>query len=255
MLHKIKIGGVPEPFNLAWTEPLETVEWSYWPAGSGAMGRALLDGQLDAAFVLSESAVYHGLTIHSVQTPTPLIWGVYGKQNTSFRPGRVAISRQGSGSHLMAQLFLAEQGYDLNGVQFLAKGSFEAMCQAIEEEKADFFLWEKNFALSHCKNLNFYTYYQAGWPAFVLALAPGFDALPQLEEALEHSYRRLEQWISDSKVGPLIQMRYGLDEPSTNIWLSENRWHTKKVKLEASVYQMIEKQLKDVGQIFFKNLA
>ena len=63
---KLRIGGVPEHFNLPWHLALEArrfeslgieVAWRDYPGGSGAMAKALRDGELDAALLLTEGAV------------------------------------------------------------------------------------------------------------------------------------------------------------------------------------------------------
>ena len=62
----IKIGGVPEHFNLPWRLLLEAGEparsgidahWQDFPDGSGAMAAALRDERLDVAMLLTEGAV------------------------------------------------------------------------------------------------------------------------------------------------------------------------------------------------------
>ena len=56
----MKIGGVPEHFNLPWLRLVESralddlgVSWRDVPEGSGAMAAALRAGELDAAMLLT----------------------------------------------------------------------------------------------------------------------------------------------------------------------------------------------------------
>src|SRR5262245_66047978 len=119
---KIRIGGVPEHFNLPWHLALQArrfaplgvdVSWRDYAGGSGAMAKALRDGELDAALLLTEGAVAAvadgvPLEIASLYTDSPLVWGVHVPAASKFRAvgelagARYAISRMGSGSHLMA---------------------------------------------------------------------------------------------------------------------------------------------------------
>jgi hypothetical protein len=255
VLQTLKIGGVPEPFTLAWREPISGVEWVEFSGGSGQMCAALKKGELDAAFVLTEAAVYHGLAVYSVQTQSPLIWGVYTAQVDSFRAGRLAVSRLGSGSHLMAQLFLHEKGYDLNSVQVLEKGSFKAMCEAILTQQADFFLWEKNYTLSQAPELVQYTEYKAQWPAFVLVTRQGFQQFEALEVALNTSYSILKNWQESGALPALLCRQYGLSEKLAKTWLSENRWYLEKVGLENAVFEKIKDRLSQFNHSFSKNLG
>ncbi len=62
----IKIGGVPEHFNLPIQMAIERDEfqqhgvdllWTYYPGGTGAMTKALAEGELDLAILLTEGFV------------------------------------------------------------------------------------------------------------------------------------------------------------------------------------------------------
>ena len=88
----LRIGGVPEHFNLPWQLALEQdvfselniqVSWTYFAGGTGVMTEALQEGDLDVALMLTEgfvSAFHRGLKakIVKVYTKTPLTWGIYG---------------------------------------------------------------------------------------------------------------------------------------------------------------------------------
>ena len=63
-MNRLRIGGVPEHFNLPWLRLAESgalddlgVAWRDVPEGSGAMAAALRAGELDAAMLLTEGAV------------------------------------------------------------------------------------------------------------------------------------------------------------------------------------------------------
>ena len=96
---ELKIGGVPEHFNLPWRLSLEggafgragvKVEWRDYPGGSGAMAKALRDGELDAALLLTEGAVAAvtdgvALEIVSLYTDSPLVWGIHVPAQSRFK--------------------------------------------------------------------------------------------------------------------------------------------------------------------------
>src|SRR5688572_4372969 len=96
---RLRIGGVPEHFNLPWHLALEAgrfrergveVVWRDYPGGSGAMAKALRDRELDAALLLTEGAVAAvtdrvPLTIVSVFTDSPLVWGIHVPASSRFR--------------------------------------------------------------------------------------------------------------------------------------------------------------------------
>ena len=63
---KVRIGGVPEHFNLPWHLAMEKgkfaelgieVEWISFPGGTGAMTRALREGTVDICILLTEGII------------------------------------------------------------------------------------------------------------------------------------------------------------------------------------------------------
>ena len=118
----LKVGGVPEHFNYPWYITLKNKEydkhninlrWKDYPGGTGQMCKALREGSVDIAIVLTEGIIKDiaaGNPSKILQTyiKTPLIWGIHVGAKSSFQKiedlenATIAISRFGSGSHLMA---------------------------------------------------------------------------------------------------------------------------------------------------------
>ena len=87
----LKIGGVPEHFNLPWRLAIEEgklkeigldLHWSDMSGGTGQMIRGLENGTLDIAVLLTEGitkAVLQGLDarILQVYVTSPLHWGIH----------------------------------------------------------------------------------------------------------------------------------------------------------------------------------
>ncbi len=62
----IRIGGVPEHFNMPWHYAIENklftveginLEWTDFPGGTGSMANALKNNDLDMAVMLTEGAI------------------------------------------------------------------------------------------------------------------------------------------------------------------------------------------------------
>ncbi|MFT5384910.1 MAG: sulfonate transport system substrate-binding protein, partial [Saprospiraceae bacterium] len=118
----IRVGGVPEHFNLPIHLAREqklfetrgvSVEWTTYKGGTGQMIKAMADGEIDLCILLTEgilNAIVKGspLKIISEYVTTPLTWGIHtGTDNPldNYRDiytKKYGISRFGSGSHLMA---------------------------------------------------------------------------------------------------------------------------------------------------------
>src|SRR3954468_13930712 len=131
---QINIGGVTEHFNLPWNLAVEEnkfseagvdLNWKFFPGGTGVMTEALKTGELDLAILLTEgfiSAAAKGLKAKIVKEyiTSPLGWGIFTGAQSPFHsvynrfPKKYAISKLGSGSHLMAMIHAAERGEIIN---------------------------------------------------------------------------------------------------------------------------------------------
>ena len=129
----VTIGGVPEHFNLAWYLTLKNGEyknkginlrWKDYFGGTGEMTKALRNGEIDLAVILTEGIIQDiiaGNPSKIVQTfvETPLVWGIHVAHNSDYKTleelkGKTAaISRFGSGSHLMAYVNAQNNSWDL----------------------------------------------------------------------------------------------------------------------------------------------
>ena len=131
----IRIAGVPEHFNLPWHLAIEEgafsdrgieLNWTDVPEGSGKMAGMLASGNVDLAVILTEGLVRSVASgIHAViiqeYIASPLLWGIHVSASSPYKreadlKGRTAaISRFGSGSHLMAFVHARQQEWPLAG--------------------------------------------------------------------------------------------------------------------------------------------
>ena len=160
---RIRIAGVPEHFNLPWHLALEDgafaekgirLEWTDVPQGTGRMCAMLEAGDTDLALVLTEGfakAVSGGLDAVIVQeyVGSPLQWGIYVGSKSGFRDvgdlrgTRAAISRYGSGSHLMAYVHAEKLGWDMGSLDFEVVDTLDGAVSALTAGEADYFMWER----------------------------------------------------------------------------------------------------------------
>ena len=159
----LKVGGVPEHFNLPWRMGIEEgkfrnegiqLHWSDMGGGTGQMIRGLENETLDVAILLTEGgtrAVLQGLDAKIIQVyvNTPLHWGIHVPYNSDIKQvsdleGQTfAISRYGSGSHLMSYVKAHQEGWDTNSLKFNVIGDIYGGLWALENNEAQGFLWEK----------------------------------------------------------------------------------------------------------------
>jgi sulfonate transport system substrate-binding protein len=158
----IRIGGVPEHFNLPWELAMERdlfsqagvdLDWTFYAGGTGAMTKALARGDLDMAILLTEgfiSAVHNGLeaSIVKVYIDSPMRWGIHTGHHNALQevsntdPARIAISRFGSGSHLMALIHAEQRKVELNENHFVVVNSLHGAIDSLVKNETDLFYWE-----------------------------------------------------------------------------------------------------------------
>ena len=159
----IRIGGVPEHFNLPWHLAMEeglfaakdiAVEWVTFKGGTGQMTKALRNNEVDICVLLTEGIIKDIINgnpskIISQYINTPLIWGVHtGTDNPlqSYKQvydKRFAISRFGSGSHLMPIVDANSKGFQLEEDQFIIIKNLEGALKSLSSNQSDVFYWEK----------------------------------------------------------------------------------------------------------------
>jgi ABC-type nitrate/sulfonate/bicarbonate transport system substrate-binding protein len=242
---------VPEHFNLPWHLALQTrkleplgidLTWRDYPGGSGAMAKALRDGELDAAVLLTEGAVAAvsdgvALEIASLYTDSPLVWGIHVPAASRYRSvaelerARYAISRKGSGSHLMAFVHARAQGWPVTGLALVVVDSLEGAVAAFAAGQADVFFWEKFMTkpLVDAGTFRRVGEFTAPWPAFVvcIARAAGAERRAALGRALAVVLDEARALRLRPAAAELIAARYGLKAADARDWLAATQWSTR----------------------------
>lgn len=250
MARVLRVGGVPEHFNLPWRlaagggrfdESGVPVEWREVSAGTGELTRQLRDGELDLALVLTEGAVADILRhdqnrIVKVWIASSLVWGIHVAAGSNFddvrdiRDRRIAISRHGSGSHLIPIVDAAERGWDTGSMSFVVVNDLEGARDALATGRADVFFWERHMTqpLVDAAEFRRIGEREVPWPAFVAAgrrdilESRGRDLRIVLDIAADEA-RKLKRRSSAAR---LIAETFGIREPDARRWLSDVRWAT-----------------------------
>jgi len=272
------VGGVPEPMNLPWQLAVSDgtfasaqldVEWVDQPGGTGAIAAALGDRTLDAATILTEgaiAAIVNGadLRICSLWVQSPLIWGVHVAGHSTahtihdFEPVRFAVSRLGSGSHLMAYLLAARDGFRLRAEQLVVVGDIVGARAALRENRADVFLWEKYVTspLVHRGEFRRIDTIDTPWPSF--AIAAHVDTLagrrPDLNQLIVVAQRAAANFAKHSSASAQIESRYGLTRRDAGEWLAGCQFAATTV-VPAGLVEDVQERLLRVGAITSKRPA
>ncbi|WP_418511233.1 substrate-binding domain-containing protein [Corallibacter sp.] len=245
----IKIGGVPEHFNLAWYLTLKNGEykkeginlrWNDYFGGTGDMCKALRNKDIDLAVILTEGIVkdiVDGNPSSIIQTfvQTPLIWGIHVANTSQYQTieslqgSNAAISRYGSGSHLMAYINAQNNGWNLDtDLNFKVVKNIDGAVEALTNNEADYFMWEKFMTkpivddgifrrIGNCPT---------PWPCFVIAVRDEF--LEENKEAVKTILNIINSTTSRFKEIPDIDVdiakRYNLKIDDVKEWLSLTEW-------------------------------
>lgn len=270
-MKSIRVAGVPEHFNLPWHMAIEDgsfkekgfdVKWQDFPDGTGAMCKALREKQVDMAVILTEGIIkdiHAGNDAKIVQEyiASPLIWGIHVAAGSDYRNiedlknQKVAISRYGSGSHLMAYVNAKNTGWDPKELQFEVVGDIDGAVEALASGKADYFLWE-HFTTKPLVDKGIFRRIgdcPTPWSCFVIAVrqeflekesaavlillktlnsvTKKFKSIPGVETALSKKYKQKQEDISE--------------------WLKITSWSQKQLSIVE--IEKVQSQLKELGLI------
>ncbi|MFM7233074.1 MAG: ABC transporter substrate-binding protein [Flavobacteriales bacterium] len=245
----IRVGGVPEHFNLPWQLAAErdvfsahgiNLSWTMYAGGTGAMTKALNDGLLDVAILLTEgfiAAASDGLRakIGKIYIDTPLVWGIYAdaqsnlEKITSHQNRRIAISRYGSGSHLMPMIHASERGEQLTENQFEVVNSLYGGVQALTTSNAELFYWEKFMTRPHVRSgaVKLVGEFSAPWSSFLIvvseeAIEGKKDAILKLLELMNVECISFKQ---DNHSAIHLSKRFDMTLPEARKWLQTTQWN------------------------------
>jgi ABC-type nitrate/sulfonate/bicarbonate transport system substrate-binding protein len=218
----------------------------------------LVAGSLDLAILLTEGAALglaRGFPIVGVSlyTLSPLIWGVHTAPESRFGDlsaldgARFAISRPGSGSHLMSLALALDRGWSVAAQRFVVVGDLDGAIAAFREDRVDVFLWERftTEPAVEAGSLRRIGDFVAPWPAWTLCARGAIweqrrSEVMQLFAEVTSAAARLKR---DGGSAGLIARRYGLRASAVEAWLGRTEWVDGPVAPEAALsaaQQMLE---------------
>ena len=253
----VRIGGVPEHFNYAWYIGLKKnafkaqgidLRWVDCPGGTGQMTEALKQNSIDMAIVLTEGiikAISDGISSKIVQTfvESPLIWGVHVATGSNYTKAselkntQAAISRMGSGSHLMAYLQAQKLGWNTTReLHFKIIKNLEGGVKALRESEADYFLWEKYTTKPLVDSGVFRRIGECPtpWPCFVIAATDSFieNETFTLKSILETINPITKEFKNIADIDTILSKRYGQKREDVQAWLAQTEWSQKNIQKE-----------------------
>jgi ABC-type nitrate/sulfonate/bicarbonate transport system substrate-binding protein len=281
----LRIGGVPEHFNYPWYLTLKNKEytkfninlrWKDYPGGTGQMCAALRNNEVDIAIILTEGIIKdigEGNPSKIVQTyvKSPLIWGIHVANNSSFTKveelehATIAISRFGSGSHLMAIVNAYNLGWNISNLKFKVVGDLQGGIDALTNGEADYFMWEHFTTKPLVDNRTFRRLGDCPtpWSCFVIAVRDEVveNHPEEIKAILETINQKTNNFKQVDGIDEILSKRYEQQLVDIQKWLSLTEWESKNpitkefidaVQNKLLTFGVIEKQY-DAAK-FIKNM-
>jgi len=252
----LRVGGVPEHFNLPihlcieeglFAEKGIHVEWVEFPGGTGAMNSALRNDEIDVAIILTEGIIKdiangNPSKIILNYVSSPLRWGIHVAAKSNFQSiadledKRPAISRYGSGSHVMAYVQANELGWDTSKIECVVVNNITTAIEALTEGEADYFMWE-HFTTKPLVDKGIFRRvgdFPTPWSSFVIAAS---------DKTIEKDQKSLELFLSvlnaKTKIFKTLEHiehalseRYEQNLEDIKKWLSITSWSQENLNQE-----------------------
>ncbi len=267
----IRLGGVPEHFNYPWHFAIINgyfqqkgieIEWHDYPGGTGAMALDLRSNRLDMALLLTEGAIREisdeaPFKIVGTFVESPLTWGIHTasanqKANTEkLGDMKYAISRKGSGSHLMAYVHAYENGSSLLEEQMIVVHDLKGAITSLQANETDLFLWEKFTTKPYIDagKLKRIGEFPSPWPCFVLVAREEwlFSHSRWANEVIEVIHDTIRELLLDKPtLIDRISSKYTLAPQDVSAWLEVTKWSLETTVSE-KMLQKVQFHLSELG--------
>lgn len=268
---KIRVGGVPEHFNYPWHIAIEEklfekegieVEWIDFYGGTGELSQALKDKEIDMALMLTEGIVkeiIEGSDFKILQNyiVSPLIWGIHVAANSSYntisdlKNTKAAISRYGSGSHLLAYINAKNQGWNTQELDFEVVNDLSGAVKALPEDNAQYFMWE-HFTTKPLVDDGIFRRVgdcPSPWPCFVIAATNSFyqSNKTEIKKLLSVLNNVTESFKNIHNLPEILAEKYQQKEKDIELWLEKTEWGQEQIKKET--IEETQNQLFDLNLI------
>jgi len=261
----MKICGVPEHFNLPWeltidNKDFETqnidLQWIDVPEGTGKMCQMLRNAEADIAVILTEGIIKdiiagNNSKIIQIYVESPLIWGIHVAKNSKYydvkdlENKKPAISRIGSGSHLMSFVNAKNNNWNIKNIDFEIVNTIDGAVNALKDGLADYFMWEK-FMTKPLVDAGIFR--RVGdcptpWPCFVIAVRNEIiEKYPtEIKKILAIINNKTEVFKQIPNIDLILSSKYNQKIEDIQEWISLTNWSNKN--LSVKLFDKIQNEL------------
>ena len=175
-----------------------------------------------------------------VYVTSPLRWGIHVPYNSEIETvdqlegKRFAISREGSGSHLMSYVKASQEGWNLDELKFNVVGDIYGGLWSLENNESQAFLWEKytTYPYVEQKKCRYIDEVITPWPCFVIAVRTEVyeKHFAELETMCTIVNKKAAELKENENAVEIISWRYNLRMGQVENWLNETEWNCDGIK-------------------------
>ncbi|PXF45244.1 hypothetical protein BWQ96_05010 [Gracilariopsis chorda] len=237
-MNPLTVGGVPEAYN----DPFPLANFAshgisvpprFFPyaGGSGSMIKAVVGGEIDAAFALTDcivAAIENGTPVR-IAGPlihSPLTWAVIVHPD---RQGAVqdlseatwGISRMNSGSHVMVSTLAKERNWTKEP-SFKVCGNFAGLRSALKEGSIDAFLWEHYTTKPYAdkRDVKIIGGVPTPWGCFSVVVREDSKRVDEVHRMVDAFVEAGKAFVTSESNAKGIMERYGMAEHDAKAWMS-----------------------------------
>ncbi|RPA84637.1 periplasmic binding protein-like II [Ascobolus immersus RN42] len=275
----LKVGFVPEHFSTPlhfaqaynyFTNHGLTVTLEPFTRGTGTLIEALRSQEIDIAIGLTEGFIAglgkgeDSFRLVGSYVDTPLCWSISTGKNRDditgvkdLKKGKIGISRNGSGSHIMSYVLAQQEGW-LDEVKdgeepfdFVVLGAFEDLRKGVNDKSADAFMWEiftskKYYDSGEIKKIGqIYT----PWPSWHVVARKDLATSPEVKGFLEAVQEGINYFNEHKdEAVQFISTKMPYSEEDAREWL-------KTVKFSESVLRVKREVVEKTNDLLIKAKA
>lgn len=257
------MGSVAEHFTMPFHRAMESggfrdagleVEWTDFLGGTGQMCLALRNGEVDICALLTEGGIAdmcngNPSVIIGNYVASPIMWGIFTGVDSSLNnhsdiyDQRFAISRFGSGSHLIPMVDGLMKGFRLENEQFEVVNNMEGGLRHLEDGSADVFYWEnvttRPFVQEgRVRQLGMFI---APWPSFILVARQEWvdDNPERMDTFLKVLYENSRAFMADQHAVEQVVERFDLNIHDVKSWFNTTVWADHRTINEKTVQNVL----------------
>jgi len=219
----------------------------------------LRDGDTDIAVILTEGIVKdinagNPSKIVQIYVESPLIWGIHVDAKSDFhsvsqlKNKRVAISRLGSGSQLMAFVNAKNQNWNSDNLPFEIVNTIDGAVESLTNGASDYFMWEKFMTKPLVDKGIFRKVGECPtpWPCFVIAVREEVlkNEVKIISKILEIINLQTSKFKLIHKIDAILASTFNQKIEDIQEWLSLTEWSQNNITEET--LNKIQNQLFDL---------